>query len=49
MDSSSIYAVQAHEARLDDFTELPNEINLAIAEYHDVLVWDFSKNARKCW
>ena len=47
MDSTSVYAVQGHEARLNG-SPMPAS-NLAMIEYHDVLIWDFSRQASKRW
>jgi hypothetical protein len=49
MDSTSIYAVQVHEARSNSIDGDPSATNLAMTEFHDVLVWDFSKKAMQRW
>ncbi|UZJ51078.1 hypothetical protein CBS101457_000398 [Exobasidium rhododendri] len=43
MDSTSAYAVQVHEAKTNMFDGGLTANNLAMTEYHDVLVWDFSQ------
>lgn len=45
LDSVSAYAVQVHEVKRD-FEQVRN---LAMSEYHDVLIWDFSKIAKQRW
>lgn len=45
LDSVSAYAVQMHEAK----TEAGQVPSLAMSDYHDVLIWDFSKTAKQHW